>query len=106
MLEALLAPVLAPHGLGDFDLAHRLAPPIWSERGDWNHPLGTDTLGRDILTRILFGARTSLGVAGAAVLVAAALGIQLGLVSGYVGSWADVVIMRESSRSAPRSTTS
>lgn len=94
VLVALLAPVLAPHGLGAFALAHRLAPPIWSEHGDWNHPLGTDTLGRDILTRILFGARTSLGVAGAAVLVAAALGILLGLVSGYAGSWADIVIMR------------
>jgi ABC-type dipeptide/oligopeptide/nickel transport system permease subunit len=94
VLVALLAPVLAPHGLSAFDLAHRLVPPIWSERGDWNHPLGTDTLGRDILTRIFFGARTSLGMAGAAVLVAAALGILLGLVSGYAGSWADIVIMR------------
>src|SRR6266542_1687527 len=94
VLVALLAPALAPHGLGAFDLAHRLAPPIWSERGDWSHPLGTDTLGRDILSRILFGARTSLGVAGAAVLLAAALGILLGLFSGYAGSWADVVIMR------------
>ena len=94
VLVALLAPVLAPHDLGAFDLAHRLAPPIWSERGDWNHPFGTDTLGRDILSRILFGARTSLGMAGAAVLVAAALGILLGLLSGYAGSWADVLIMR------------
>jgi ABC-type dipeptide/oligopeptide/nickel transport system permease subunit len=91
---ALLAPLLAPHGLGTFDLAHRLAPPIWSERGEWNHPLGTDTLGRDILSRVLLGARTSLGVAGAAVLVAAALGVLLGLLSGYAGSWADAVIMR------------
>src|SRR5438876_5421437 len=94
VLVALLAPALAPHGLGAFDLAHRLAPPIWSERGDWSHPLGTDTLGRDIMSRILFGARTSLGVAGAAVLLAAALGILLGLFSGYAGSWPDVVIMR------------
>jgi len=94
VVVALLAPALAPHGLGTFDLAHRLAPPIWSGNGDWSHPLGTDTLGRDILSRILFGARTSLGVAGAAVLVAAALGILLGLFSGYAGSWPDVVIMR------------
>ena len=94
VLVALLAPVLAPHGLGGFDLAHRLAPPIWSVGGDWNHPLGTDTLGRDILSRILFGARTSLGIAGVAVLLAAALGIVLGLVSGYAGSWADALIMR------------
>ena len=94
VLVAALAPLLAPHGLGGFDLAHRLAPPIWSEHGDWSHPLGTDTLGRDILTRVVFGARTSLGVAGAAVLLAALLGIVLGLLSGYAGSWADAVIMR------------
>ena len=94
VLLALLAPALAPHGVGAFDLMHRLAPPFWSERGDWSHPLGTDALGRDILTRILFGARTSLGVAGLAVVVAAALGILLGLLSGYAGRWADALIMR------------
>lgn len=94
VLAALLAPALAPHGLGAFDLAHRLAPPVWSAQGDWTHPLGTDTLGRDSLTRILYGARTSLGVAGLAVVLAAALGIVLGLLSGYAGSWADGVIMR------------
>jgi ABC-type dipeptide/oligopeptide/nickel transport system permease subunit len=91
---ALLAPVLAPHPLTTFDLSHRLAPPIWEEGGDWSHPLGTDSLGRDVLTRVLHGARTSLGVAGVAVLLAAALGILLGLVSGYAGSWADALIMR------------
>src|SRR5256885_370197 len=94
VLLALLAPVLAPHSLGAFDLTHRLSPPIWEARGDWTHPLGTDTLGRDVLSRILHGARTSLGIAGAAVLLAAALGILLGLLSGYAGSWADGVILR------------
>src|SRR5207302_7903227 len=91
---ALLAPVLAPHSLDAFDLTHRLSPPIWDAAGDWTHPLGTDTLGRDVLTRILHGARTSLGIAGTAVLLAAALGILLGLVSGYAGAWADALIMR------------
>jgi len=94
VLVALLAPVLAPHSLSAFDLTHRLSPPIWDTRGDWTHPLGTDTLGRDVLSRILYGARTSLGIAGAAVLLAAALGILLGLVSGYAGAWADALIMR------------
>ena len=94
VLVALLAPVLAPHSLTAFDLAHRLAPPIWDERGTWSHPLGTDTLGRDVLSRILYGARTSLGIAGIAVVLAALLGIVLGLVSGYAGSWADALIMR------------
>ena len=94
VLVALLAPVLAPHSLTAFDLTPRLSPPIWDTRGDWTHPLGTDTLGRDVLSRILYGARTSLGIAGAAVLLAAALGILLGLVSGYAGAWADALIMR------------
>jgi ABC-type dipeptide/oligopeptide/nickel transport system permease subunit len=91
---ALLAPVLAPHSLTEFDLIHRLSPPIWDSGGAWTHPLGTDALGRDVLTRVLHGARTSLGVAGVAVVLAAALGIVLGLVSGYAGSWADALIMR------------
>jgi peptide/nickel transport system permease protein len=94
VLLALLAPVLAPHPLTAMDLAHRLAPPLWDTRGASTHPLGTDALGRDIATRVLHGARTSLGIAGAAVLLAAALGIVLGLVSGYAGSWADALIMR------------
>jgi ABC-type dipeptide/oligopeptide/nickel transport system permease subunit len=93
VLVALLAPVLAPHPLTAFDLVHRLAPPIW-DGGDWSHPLGTDALGRDVLSRVVYGARTSLGVAGAAVVLAAALGIVLGLVAGYAGSWADALIMR------------
>jgi peptide/nickel transport system permease protein len=94
VLVALLAPALSPYDLGAFDLTHRLSPPIWDVRGQWTHPLGTDTLGRDMLTRVFYGARTSLGIAGAAVLLAAALGILLGLVSGYAGAWADAVIMR------------
>lgn len=94
VLVALLAPVLAPHSLTAFDLTHRLSPPIWDTGGDWNHPLGTDALGRDVLSRILHGARTSLGIAGLAVLVAATVGILLGLVSGYADGWADALIMR------------
>ena len=94
VLVALLAPVLAPHRMTAFDLVHRLAPPAWDAGGSWAHPLGTDPLGRDVLSRILYGARTSLAVAGAAVLLAAALGIFLGLLSGYAGSWVDALIMR------------
>ena len=94
VLVALLAPALAPHPTTAFDLAHRLSPPVWDSGGSWNHPLGTDALGRDLASRIVYGARTSLGIAGVAVLLAAALGILLGLVSGYAGSWADALIMR------------
>jgi len=94
VLVALLAPVLAPHSITAFDLGHRLSPPVWDRGGTWGHPLGTDALGRDVLSRVLHGARTSLGVAGAAVLLAAAAGVLLGLVAGYAGAWADALIMR------------
>ncbi len=94
VLVALLAPALAPHSMASFDLVHRLLPPAWDAGGSWAHPLGTDPLGRDVLSRIIYGARTSLTIAGAAVLLAASLGILLGLVSGYAGSWVDALIMR------------
>jgi ABC-type dipeptide/oligopeptide/nickel transport system permease subunit len=94
VVVAAFAPVLAPHDITAFDLLHRLAPPAWAAGGSWTHPLGTDLLGRDVLSRIIYGTRTSLALAGAAMLVAAAVGIVLGLVSGYAGSWADALIMR------------
>ncbi|GAC1314217.1 MAG: ABC transporter permease [Chloroflexota bacterium] len=86
---AIFAPAVAPYAYDDDDLANALAPP-----GFANHLLGTDALGRDILSRLIFGARVSLGVAGGAVLVAAGLGILLGLISGYFGGVIDGVIMR------------
>jgi ABC-type dipeptide/oligopeptide/nickel transport system permease subunit len=94
IVVAVFAPALAPHEATAFDLLHRLAPPAWDTGGSWKHPLGTDPLGRDVLSRIIYGARTSLAIAGAAMLAAAAVGIVLGLVSGYAGSWADALIMR------------
>jgi peptide/nickel transport system permease protein len=94
VLVALIAPILAPHPVTAFNLARRLAPPVWDAHGAWDHPLGTDALGRDVASRIMYAARTSLGIAGVAVLLAAELGILLGLVSGYAGSWADAFIMR------------
>ncbi|MBC7358185.1 MAG: ABC transporter permease [Desulfacinum sp.] len=76
------------------DLLARLQPPAWEEGGSWEHPLGTDNLGRDILARILHGSRVSLTVGLSAVLVAELLGIVLGLLSGYYGGRLDSVIMR------------
>ena len=76
------------------DLLARLQPPAWEEGGSWEHPLGTDNLGRDILARILHGSRVSLTVGLSAVLVAELLGIVLGLISGYYGGRLDSVIMR------------
>ena len=88
ILVAILAPVLAPHDPEQIDAARVLGAPTWA------HPLGSDQLGRDVLSRLLFAYRTSLVVAIGSVLLAAAVGIPLGLVAGYRGGWADAVIMR------------
>lgn len=76
------------------DLLARFSPPAWQEGGSWVHPLGTDNLGRDILSRLFWGSRVSLLVGFSAVLVAAIAGIILGLISGYYGGRIDSVIMR------------
>src|SRR5207248_761520 len=94
VLLALFAPLVAPYDYDQDDLVRRLAPPVWAQAGSWEHPLGTDSLGRDILSRLVYGARVSLGVAGTAVIIAAVIGILLGLVAGYSGGWFDALIMR------------
>jgi peptide/nickel transport system permease protein len=94
---ALLAPLVAPHDPYDaasLTLLDARNPPAWQEGGDWSYPLGTDDQGRDVLSAILYGMRTSLGISLAAVLLAMALGIGLGLLAGYAGGWADGLIMR------------
>ncbi len=89
LMAALLAPWLAPTDPTAQDLAARLTPP-----GGPGHLLGTDRLGRDILSRLLFGARLSLLVSTASVLIGLLLGLPLGLVSGYVGGRLDDLLMR------------
>ncbi|HEU4366765.1 MAG TPA: ABC transporter permease [Methylomirabilota bacterium] len=91
---AVLAPALAPDDPVRNDLLERLTPPAWLEGGSWRHPLGTDTLGRDVVSRLLYGARVSLIVGFSAVVVAGALGVALGLVAGYYGGRLDEVLMR------------
>jgi len=91
---ALLAPVVAPADPLKNDLLSRLTPPMWAAGGERAHPLGTDTLGRDLLSRLLYGARVSLVVALAAVALAGVVGVTLGLVCGYYGGWLDDVVMR------------
>jgi peptide/nickel transport system permease protein len=91
---ALGAPVLAPHGYDEQNLANRMKPPAWTAGGTPTHPLGTDPLGRDILSRIIFGARTSLAIAATSVLVAGTFGVVVGLRSGYYRGWLDVLMMR------------
>lgn len=91
---AILAPWIAPYPPLQGSLGDKLLPPAWLAGGRWSHVLGTDLLGRDILSRIFYGARTSLSVAAIAVILAGTLGTVLGLVAGYFGGVVDVAIMR------------
>jgi peptide/nickel transport system permease protein len=91
-LAAVFAPRLAPHDPFAQNLAQRLIPPVWQETGSWNHPLGTDQLGRDYLSRLLFGSRISLVIGLAAMAMSAVIGILLGLCAGYFGGRMDLAI--------------
>ena len=91
---ALAAPLLAPHDPRRGELMDSKLPPMWSEGGMRSYPLGTDTLGRDILSRVIYGARISLAVGFTAVAIAGVLGVTVGLVSGYYRGRVDDVIMR------------
>jgi peptide/nickel transport system permease protein len=91
---AIFAPLLAPHDPGDQDLLSTLTPPVWTADGSWSHPLGTDSLGRDVLSRLIFGSRVAMRVALLAALGAAALGSSLALVAGYYGGWIDWIVGR------------
>lgn len=85
-LIAFFAPWFAPRDPAAIDLLHRLTPPSWS------HPFGTDELGRDVLSRVLFGARISLGIATTVVLVSLAIGSVLGALAGFYGGWIDTIV--------------
>jgi peptide/nickel transport system permease protein len=91
---AVFAPQLAPWDPGKQMLLKRLRPPVWQQRGLGEHPLGTDHLGRDILSRVLHGGRISLGVGLCAVTLSALIGVPLGLMAGFFGGRADAFIMR------------
>ncbi len=90
---AIFAPWLAPYNPLKQDLRSAKIPPAWTERGDISHPLGTDNLGRDILSRIIYGSRVSLTVGFFGVLIACSLGLLIGLISGYAGGRTDNMIM-------------
>ena len=91
---ALAAPLVAPYGFNELSLANRLKPPAWLGGGTSAHLLGTDPLGRDMLSRVIWAARTSLGIAGISVLVAMVFGVMIGLLSGFYGGWLDMLVMR------------
>lgn len=94
VVAAIFAPQLAPHDEAFFNLSSSLKPPVWMAGGSADYLLGTDNLGHDIFSRIIYGARVSLLVGFLAVGLAGSFGTLLGLVAGYFGGWTDAVIMR------------
>lgn len=91
---ALLANVIAPYDPTVQNRAATLLPPAWEAGGDWSYPLGTDPLGRDMLSRLLFGARFSFFVGLVVVIIASTSGILIGLIAGFSPKWLDTIIMR------------
>ena len=89
---ALLAPLLAPHDPYAQELSRRLVPPVWDDGGSWTHPLGTDQLGRDYLSRLIYGSRISLLVGFSIMILSGIIGTSLGVVAGYFGGRIDLVI--------------
>jgi len=94
ILMAVAAPLFAPHDPNETDLFRRLQPPAWMEGGDWAFLLGCDALGRDILSRIIYGARVSIFIGASVILVATTVGTLAGLAAGYLRGWTDIVISR------------
>ena len=93
IVTALFSPQVAPHNPIRERLLDRLLPPAWGQDGEWQYVLGTDHLGRDLLSRIIYGSRVSLVVGAAAVVVGGALGISLGVAAGFLGGRSDELIM-------------
>lgn len=94
VVSALLAPQLAPADRLEQNLRDRLQPPVWVLGGNWEHPLGTDQLGRDILARLLYGGRVSLSVGFVSATLGALIGIPLGMLAGYYEGAISNAIMR------------
>ena len=94
VFTAVSADFIAPHNPEVGNLRYRYRPPVWQDRGSWEYVLGTDHMGRDILSRLIYGARISLLVGITASLFAGTLGTTLGILSGYRGGWVDQVVMR------------
>jgi peptide/nickel transport system permease protein len=92
VLAALAAPLIAPHGPYAQDVSRRLIPPVWQAKGSWDHVLGTDKLGRDYLSRLLYGGQISLLIGVSAALISGLIGTTLGLCAGYFGGWVDSVV--------------
>ncbi|RYC27825.1 ABC transporter permease [Ciceribacter ferrooxidans] len=94
VLMAIFAPLIAPHDPNETDLFRRLQPPGWAAGGEWSYLLGCDGLGRDILSRIIYGSRISIFIGTAVILIATMVGIIAGLAAGYLRGWVDIAISR------------
>ena len=94
VIPGIFANQVAPHDPISGSIPDRLTPPVWQEGGSWDHILGTDKVGRDMLSRIIHGARISLTVATVSILLGAFVGVGLGLIAGYFGGTVDHFIMR------------
>lgn len=91
---AIASPILAPHDPVAQDLTARLAPPFWQSGGSLDHILGTDHLGRDVLSRLIYGSRVTVVVVVTAIGAAGAIGVFIGMCAGYFGKKVDAVLMR------------
>jgi peptide/nickel transport system permease protein len=89
VLLGLFGPLIAPHDPNQQAIRSTMRPPDWS-----SYPLGTDNLGRDLLSRVLYGARVSLLIAAAVVVISGCVGVLLGVVSGFMGGWVDLVVQK------------
>ena len=93
LIVAIFAPFLAPFDPYDQDLTRRLIQPIWHPKGTWEHPFGTDALGRDYLSRLMFGSQVSLMIGFFAAVISAVVGSAIGMIGGYFGGRTDNVVM-------------
>ncbi|CAB3650566.1 ABC transporter permease [Achromobacter aegrifaciens] len=92
VLIALFAPWISPHDPYYQDLAYRTAPPVWYAKGTWLHPLGTDQLGRDYMSRLFYGARISLLIGISVALISGLIGTAMGMAAGYFGGKVDMAV--------------
>src|SRR5690554_1934609 len=94
VLIGIFSPWLILHDPNEQDIFNRFQPPVWMEGGSWEYPLGTDELGRDLYSRIIYGSRVSLALGMAVAFFATTVGVLMGLVSGYYGGTIDSIIQR------------
>ncbi|MBW6494779.1 MAG: ABC transporter permease, partial [Burkholderiaceae bacterium] len=92
VVVALFAPWLSPHDAYAQDLVNRTVPPVWYDAGSWLHPLGTDPLGRDYLSRLFYGGRISLLIGISVALISGLIGTTMGMLAGYFGGRTDMVV--------------